>query len=413
MQNFTGFEYLLIDLANQADKDKLTFQNRIEWAKDTIPYMESLADTVGKTKPLYLKACMAIRKAMNKQPMGHMVAMDAVCSGLQIMSVLTNCESGARATGLINPDIRSDAYGEVTQTMEKILGGSINISRDHAKKATMTAFYGSKAEPINTFGEDTKELEAFYKTLEVVAPGAWALLEVLVDSWEPYALQHSWTLPDGFSAIVKVEDTEEHKIEVDELDHATFTYYLSVNKGKKKGVSNAANVIQSIDAYILRSMHRRCNYDVKVVLNVLEILKEHYINKIMGIGHSFKLEGQAAYYYDLYKKTGLVDVVILPYITKHNIEAFSNDFKSKLFNILEGMSNYNSFELVTIHDSFASHPNNVNHVRYQYKEILADIAESDLLKDILTQLYRNNPQSFQYPTTSIAPQIRNSNYSLS
>lgn len=240
MKFYTGFEYLLIDLANQAGKDKLTFEERIEWAKDNIHHMEDLADFTGKTKPLYIKACMAIRKAMAHKPTGHMVAMDAVCSGLQIMSVLTGCINSATATGLVDPEVRADAYGEVTNAMESILGGSVNVTRDAAKKATMTVFYGSKAKPIEIFGEATPEINAFYQAINQVAPGPWELLQLLIDSWKPYALSHEWKLPDGFDAKVKVEETKEVRIEVDELDHATFTYYLNLNEGTKKGISNPA-----------------------------------------------------------------------------------------------------------------------------------------------------------------------------
>lgn len=38
---------------------------------------------------------------------------------------------------------------------------------------------------------------------------------------------------------------KEARIEVDELDHATFTYYYYENEGSKTGLSNAANVVHS------------------------------------------------------------------------------------------------------------------------------------------------------------------------
>ena len=80
MKRFTGWEYLLIDAANAFGYDKMTFEKRLEWATCYIDDLETLAK-VADSKPLYIKAVMAIRKAQKGIPTGHLVAMDAVCSG--------------------------------------------------------------------------------------------------------------------------------------------------------------------------------------------------------------------------------------------------------------------------------------------------------------------------------------------
>jgi len=139
---------------------------------------------------------------------------------VQIMSALTGCHAGARATGLIDTGERPDAYTAVTDAMNRILlsqGLNVNVSRSDAKQAVMTSMYGSRAEPKRIFGEDTPELAAFYQALEEVAPGAWKLLQELLDSWQPYALEHRWVLPDGFVARVKVMQEIEKRLEIDEL----------------------------------------------------------------------------------------------------------------------------------------------------------------------------------------------------
>lgn len=57
---------------------------------------------------------------------------------MQIMSALTGCENGARATGLIDPDVRADAYTVVTAAMNTKPGITVQIPRKHAKNAVMT-----------------------------------------------------------------------------------------------------------------------------------------------------------------------------------------------------------------------------------------------------------------------------------
>lgn len=239
MKKYSGWEYLLIDVANQYGHDKMTFEDRIKWATNNLNNLEQLADQA-ETKPLYAKAVMAIRKAQQGIPTGHLVGLDACCSGIQIMSALTGCVSGAEATGMVNPDERADAYTKVTKTMEGILGSAVDISRSNAKDATMHSFYGSKKSPKNIFGENTPELNAFYEAAHTVAPGAWELLQDLLASWNPYALSHSWKLPDGFDARVKVMKKKTARIEVDELDHSSFTYEFYENEGAKSGLSNVA-----------------------------------------------------------------------------------------------------------------------------------------------------------------------------
>jgi len=415
MQNFTGWEYLLIDVANQFGKDKLLFNERIEWVMQHLDQLETLADQAD-TKPLYLKGVQAIRKAQQGMPTGHLVGFDACCSGLQIMSALTGCEKGAEATGLIHPDVRADAYSTVTEAMNEILGGGLSVSRKDAKQALMTSLYGSKKTPQEIFGDKTPELDAFYEATNIVAPGAWELLQTLLDSWRPWATVHEWILPDGFHARVKVMEKVTSRIEVDELDHASFTYEYYENTGTKKGLSNAANVVHSLDAYLLRAIHRRCNYDVLVVSSALHALKEEM--KLREHGYTEQIPRPQTgeyldYYISQYERSGLADVVILPYINDgYDTQYMSNDHISKLIEIAEGMLEYKPFAVVSVHDEFKCHPNHMNHLRNQYRNILADMAESNVLSDVLGQIYKCKG-SYPKLSNNLGEKIRQSNYALS
>lgn len=137
MRFYTAWQYLLIDAASQFGHDKLTFEDRIAWTESHLNELESLAEQA-ETKPLYMKAVLAIRKAQKGLPTGHMVGVDGCCSGIQMMSVLTGCVHGATATGLVDPDVRADAYTACTQAMNRILGSDVQVSRKDAKSALMT-----------------------------------------------------------------------------------------------------------------------------------------------------------------------------------------------------------------------------------------------------------------------------------
>lgn len=414
MISFTGYEYLLIDACNQFGLDKLLFEERIKWANDNMDKLESLADEADK-KPLYLKAVQAIRKAQAGIPTGHLVGFDGVCSGIQIMSALTGCVAGSEATGMVNPNVRADAYTQTTREMEKILGGELQVSRKDAKYSLMTSFYGSKVVPTEVFGEGTKELDAFYEAANKVAPGAWEALQDLLASWQSGVLVHSWKLPDGFDARIKVMAKKEARIEVDELDHATFTYEFYENQGSKKGLSNVANVVHSVDAYVLRSLHRRCNYDLNTVENAALVLEIEMIRRLLGGKEESQEEVEAStvdYYQQQYERSGMADAVILPYLDAHNVKQLTLAHLKAVNTIVSDMRAYEPFEVVTIHDEFKCHANNMNHLRQQYINIMADLADSDLLSDILGQIH-GTTGTFVKLSSDLSEKIRGSNYALS
>jgi DNA-dependent RNA polymerase len=410
MVRYTGWQYLLIDAANHFGKDKDLFEDRIAFITNNLPDLEAMADQA-ETKPLYLKAVMAIRKAQQGIPTGHLVGLDATCSGIQVMSALTGCVAGAESTGLINPNVRADAYTRATLVMQDILGGQVNITRKQAKEALMTSFYGSKAKPKEIFGEKTPELSAFYQAATTIAPGAWELLQTLLASWQPYALAHSWKLPDGFDARVKVMQKKEARIEVDELDHATFTYEFYENEGSKSGLSNVANLTHSMDAWILRSMHRRCNYDRAMAEEAAHLIEMELIERSLESPKLSTATGRVQYYIEQYERSTLADIVILPHLGDGWVAALSTEHLHALAGILEGMLQYQPFELVTVHDEFKAHANNMDWVRWQYREILAEIADSDVLDDLLSQIH-GVPGTFNKLSFNLGDQIRKSAYAL-
>lgn len=412
-KTYTGFEYLLIDAANAYGLDKKEFEDRIQWGRDNIDVLESFSAGVKlKDRPLYVKAVGAIRKAQQKLPTGHLVGVDGACSGMQVMSVLTGCESGARATGMVDPNKRADAYTEVTDAMRRLLGGLAAVKRDDAKQAVMTVLYGSKAEPKKLFGEGTPELNAFYQAVHEVAPGAWELLQILLESWQAWALSHEWKLPDGYDAKVKVMNKRQVRLEVDELDHSTFTYEFYENEGQEKGLSNAANVVHSVDGYVLRSMHRRCNYDLKMIMNAYGIIQTEIWARIQGMGElATQMNEKVAYYVEQYVRSTVADIVIAPYLDEQSVRFLTDDHLDKLGSIMQSMLQHKPFELVTIHDEFKAHANNINWVRYHYKEIMADLADSNLLDDLITQI-TGTPFKFDKFIDNLGDKIRESNYAL-
>ncbi len=385
MKQFTGFEYLLIDAANQMGMDKHTFDERIDWSMERIDELESF-DSQAENVPLFIAARIAIDKARKGTPTGHLVGLDAISSGIQIMSVLTGCPKGAAATGLQDVGNRPDAYSVVTQTMNKLLNNPVAVGRAAAKQAVMTAFYGSTQIPQELLGKDTPEEKAFYESLNIVAPGAWELLEVLLDSWIPFTKHHDWVLPDGFDAVVRVMTPHETRVEVDELDHTTFTHVYYENEGQKFGLSNAANVVHSVDAYIVRTMQRRCNYDKGLISQFHKSIKTTLDMNGPNQENAGKLSPKAQKMLEHYHRSTVADISILNHMSLSDCSWLSGSHLRALLAIIEGMLKSDPFELVTVHDEFKAHPNNLNQVRALYLQILRELADSDLVTDLVNQV---------------------------
>lgn len=427
MQEFSGFEYLLIDAANQFGLDKERFDSRLIWAWDAFDNLELLIpEAPKKTRPAFEKAVQVIRSVCNGNPTGHRMGMDAICSGMAIISALTGCIKGCEATGLIS-DVKSErpnAYTAVADAMARHLGGQqFVIDPDDVKKAVMTSLYGSKATPKRLFGnpdnpdEVTPELAAFYTAVSEVAPGASLFMDAALALWQPFALSHTWTLPDGHVSCVKVLETVEKRLRVDEMNGTSFTYRWTENIGQESGLSLVANITHSVDSYLLRTLIRHTNYDVKEFNLYRKLFSTDHVQQLPNDYQPTHkaINKTTQQMITLYARTGIADIRILESLSIPDISALSKQHINALLRIIERSLEHDPFEIIAVHDEFTSHVNNMNHTRNQYRHILADLAESNLLTSIFRQISGNSNGEYtkQEGWQSVSDLIRESNYALS
>ena len=413
MQTFTGLQYLQIDIANQMANtddphvklDKSNFEDRIAWVEQYENDLEDLVDLADKPFQ-YLAAVMAYRDAQNGVPTGHLVGVDAAASGLQIMAALTGCQVTARNTGLIGPQC-NDIYSICTKEMSLLLGAEVAVPRKLVKSAMMPFFYGSKQKPKDVFGDGTPEFYAFHEANKTVAPGACELLELSLDSWQPYALDHTWIMPDGFTVFVPVMVQVETKIEVDELDHASFTYVHEVNQGTEAGLSLAANTIHSVDGMVVREISRRCNYNWYQLTAVEQLIVDE-----LGMRASTYKPERPERIEKLAMASGFVSLVGAEYINANSVASFGTEYLQRLLSLVQRTLTHKNFPVIAIHDEFKAHPNNINIVRQTYIDIMAEIAESDMLSFYMTQI-RGEYFEVQKYSENLADLIREGNYAIS
>lgn len=247
MTKFTPLQYILIAIANHFGLDKVSWQERIEFSENMFA-RSTVRDCLLEAKePLLMqKAINAYYDALSGKPTGYIMSLDATASGLQIMACLTGCKYTAQEVNLLNTGKRENIYQKVADKME--------LPLDVVKKPVMTHYYNSKRQPEEAFGTRVNE---FLDIIEELLPGAEDAMVDIQSCFRNDVLANKWTLPDGHVAYVKNMVAVDKRIEVDELDHATFTHRVYENSTVKFDLSLPANIVHSIDGYICREMYRR------------------------------------------------------------------------------------------------------------------------------------------------------------
>ena len=75
-------------------------------------------------------------------------------------------------------------------------------------------------------------------------------------------------------------------------------------------------------------------------------------------------------------------------------------------------ANAQGFELIAVHDNFVCHPNYMGLVRQNYREVLAELADMDLVNNILGQLTGQYP-GYNKKSQDLSKHIVQSEYALS
>ena len=325
-QSVTNLSNLKIAIANHAGNDKMTWNERIDWFNKQLTFnLDHFDEPI-----LGAKALRAYHEVKQGHETGYVMSIDATASGLQIMGALSGCKDTARVCNMINTGNREDVYQMIADKMNVRLNGKYGVTRKMVKKPCMTTFYNSLANPKQTFNEP--QLEAFYATLDGLMPGAMHIMEDINACWQYESDVHQWTLPDGHIARVPVTEMANTRIEIDELDHRTFTYRYNKQQPSENYRSLVANIIHSVDGYVAREMVRRNHYE--------------------------------------------------------------------------------GTELVHIHDCFVFTPDAMQDVARHYREIMAEIADSDLLADILSEI-TGETVTISKISDDLSNDILNSEYMLS
>lgn len=406
VNTFTPFEYILIAAANAFGQDKLVFEERIEWAKSNgknLRKMLPIADDI----PLATRAVLEIERIRDgARTTQFMMGLDACASGVQVLASLCNDHTAAQYVGLVDPNKRCDVYASQVEFMNQYLpedkwialgkDSTAKFTRDMVKYPFMTHFYDSTAVPEEVFGERTIELLAFYRAVEAMCPGVSNLILDIKGAIKPDALSYAWTGFDGFRAITDVMVATEHKVIVEGMKNrfggeATFTHIHRTNAPDPRYKALLANVTHNVDSGLVNEMDRRCNHDKKKLLKVYGAIQGCKVTNAMD---------------QKFVSLRECDALL------NGKEDYTDNELGLLARVIESVIDEPTGPLVTVHDEFKSYPHMMNSVRKHYRNILAEVADSNSMERILRDLYKDPNLKYTKEGSNLGDVIRQSQYAL-
>jgi hypothetical protein len=408
MNTFSGFEWLLIDLASRFGHDKLPFTDRLAWGVEMIPLFkthnliqlkENISPWIEKSDDpdMFSGVCIALWDAYKGVESTWQVGQDAASSGPALLSVLLNCEEGMKNTGIIGSDV-PDLYLTITHNM------GITEDRTKVKNATIPHVYASEAVPKAIWGSAYSEFVGAYTD---TVPMAELAKNMMVNAWDSTAEYHEWDMPDGSIAHISVLNTI--KKSGYPLGKHTYTYQYSEigtkELGKRGTKSLSANHTHSYDGYMLRELNRRCNYEVTQIEDAIRLLE-----RVVYIGKPcIELQRLGK----LYKRFNQVSVVAIEYLTEDSLINLSEGYRKELLRILKEMWDYPSFEVTNIHDEFKCLPNHVHRMKFWYQELLVEAYCSTWWSDTYSVLVGEDHSYLdEEPKPEIIQQIRDAEYAI-
>ena len=361
---------------------------------------------------LYMTACSYFIESKDNPSLtsGYPVSFDATASGSQILACLTGDLVTARICNVLPTGIREDSYTTLYQAFKRYVP-EVDISRKDFKPAPMTVFYGSKKQPEKIVGEEY--LPYFYKVMWEYCPLPMKLNAILLENWQEDVESYGWTLPDGFTVLIKNKTVVNEEIDLGEYGTVTIFHkeISKLEKGEPGTRSYSANLVHSVDALILREVVAMAMHQKDVVARVTKLIenKSYQLfskNKGKDIAMVEKLQS-------LYKQSGFLSDRILGYLHEGTISLLDKDTIEELKDMLDVINQMGEpFEVMTIHDCFRVLPKHVNAIRKAYIYQLYKIAKTKgkMLNFLLSQLF-NTEVNFGFGKLN-PEEVLNSDYAL-
>ena len=291
--------WLAFQVATTFGLDKAPMAERLEWVRENHDLITKVATDPIDNLPewevveepwQFMAACHEYYHCCilcDKQTTGLMVAVDATCSGLQILAGLAKDQSTASLVNVCPGDRPSDAYKAVAEEAKKYLPAELHpwMTRKTTKRTVMTIPYnatrssswGYIREALVEQGFEPEKsqvsevVSAVYQSMDAIVPGPMRVMRWIKAHVGQYirsgATEVEWTTPSGFVVNQQRNKRETERLKLQLLGTTQVT--LSVGDGDpcptRHKSSTAPNLIHSLDASILHETFQRFNGPFTVI----------------------------------------------------------------------------------------------------------------------------------------------------
>ena len=291
--------WLAFQVATTFGLDKAPMAERLEWVRENHDLITKVATDPIDNLPewevveepwQFMAACHEYYHCCilcDKQTTGLMVAVDATCSGLQILAGLAKDQSTASLVNVCPGDRPSDAYKAVAEEAKKYLPAELHpwMTRKTTKRTVMTIPYnatrssswGYIREALVEQGFEPEKsqvsevVSAVYQSMDAIVPGPMRVMRWIKAHVGQYirsgATEVEWTTPSGFVVNQQRNKRETERLKLQLLGTTQVT--LSVGDGdpcpNRHKSSTAPNLIHSLDASILHETFQRFNGPFTVI----------------------------------------------------------------------------------------------------------------------------------------------------
>ena len=278
--------WLAFHVATCYGLDKAPMAERLEWVRNNITLISRIATDPIDSLPewevaeepwQFLASCDEYYHcviAADKQFTSLPIAVDATCSGLQILAGLARDKSTAKLVNVLPGDKPQDAYKVVAEVARDSVPERLrdHLDRKKTKRCVMTIPYNAK--PYSNRGyikeaflEDGLELDkdelsqvvkAIRAAMDVVVPGPMAVMK-WIETEVAAAVKRGvhyleWVTPSGFVVHQKLNKKQYQSMELKLLGRCKMsvavgeTDQVDLNHHKN---ATAPNLIHSLDASLL------------------------------------------------------------------------------------------------------------------------------------------------------------------
>lgn len=280
-------DWLKFHVATQYGLDKSPIKERIEWVENNHTLIEKIAtDPIGNLhewevadEPFqFLAACeeyYACVISCSRCYTGLPIAVDATCSGLQILAGLARDASTAKLVNVIPSDKPQDAYKVIADASKPNIPECLHDVWDRkcTKRTVMTVPYNAKPFSNRGYIRDalaeknvevhkdvlTQVVAAVRQAMDEVVPGPMAVMKwiesTVAELIKAGATEITWTTPSGFTVAQRLMKPE---VETLRLKLLGCVKKVSVAIGESDEVdllhhknATAPNLIHSLDASLL------------------------------------------------------------------------------------------------------------------------------------------------------------------